>query len=109
MSQVRLPDPLSAFVEAVNRGDSEAFLAFFAADGAVDDWGRRFEGHKGIRRWSDGEFIGAKGTFTPVAVREEGGVVTVTADWASEVFTGRSDFVFSFEDGLIKEMRIPAH
>jgi hypothetical protein len=64
MSAVELPDPIDRFVDAVNRGDNEAFLAFFPKDGVVVDSGRRFAGHKAILGWSDREFIGAKGRIS---------------------------------------------
>jgi hypothetical protein len=46
-----LPPLIDRFVAAVNRGNTEAFLACFPADGVVDDWGRRFTGHEAIRGW----------------------------------------------------------
>lgn len=59
-----LPAPVDRFVEAVNAGDTEAFLGFFPDDGVMDDWGRRFVGQDAIRGWSDKEFIGAQGRMT---------------------------------------------
>ncbi len=72
MSTPTVPEPVAAFVAVVNRHDTQAFLAFFPADGVVDDWGRRFVGHDAIRGWSDREFIGASGTMTPQQVDREG-------------------------------------
>ena len=59
-----IPKLLADFTAAINRGDTPAFLDCFASDGVVDDWGRRFVGHDGIKRWSDAETIGAHGTLT---------------------------------------------
>jgi ketosteroid isomerase-like protein len=101
-----LPEPIDRFVEAVNRGDTDAFLAFFPADGVVDDWGRRFVGREAIRGWSDGEFIGAKGRMTVTGIERSGNEVGVTADWKSERFTGPSRFVFVIAGDEIREMRI---
>jgi hypothetical protein len=53
-----LPRQVQAILDAANRGDRAAFLAAFAADGVVDDWGGEFRGADEIGRWSDGEFIG---------------------------------------------------
>ena len=101
-----LPHPVGSFVEAVNAGDTEAFLAFFPGDGVVDDWGRRFVGHEAIRGWSDEEFIGAKGRMTVTGVEESGNEIGVTADWVSNHFTGPSRFTFVLDGGSIQEMRI---
>lgn len=106
MSNNTLPEPVQQFVEAVNRGDTEAFLDFFPEDGVVNDWGRRFVGHDAIRGWSDGEFIGAEGTMTPQHVTVDGNEVDVTAGWVSNHHTGDSRFVFVVDGEEIKEMRI---
>ena len=83
MSTRALPDPIGRFVEAVNRGDTQAFIAFFPKDGVVDDSGRHFVGRDAIRRWNDREFIGAKGKMTVKSVKQNGNEITVTADWVS--------------------------
>ena len=59
-----MPPPLDRLVAAINAGDFEGFIALFAPDGVVDDWGRRFKGPAAIRKWSDKELIGAHGTLT---------------------------------------------
>lgn len=53
-----LPDPVAAALDAANANDTAGFLACFAPDGVVDDWGREFRGPDEIREWSDREFIG---------------------------------------------------
>jgi hypothetical protein len=103
-----LPPLIDRFVAAVNRGNTEAFLACFAEDGAVDDWGRRFVGHKAIRAWSDEEMIGAKGRMTVNSVEQSGNEVTVTAGWRSNFYSGPSRYVFIVGGDHIREMRITA-
>jgi hypothetical protein len=107
MAQTSLPAILESFRQAVNAGDTDAFLAFFPADGTVEDWGRRFSGHKAIRGWSDKELIGARGTLTygPV-IEETPDRISLSADWASSFFTGPGIFTFVFADGKIREMKI---
>ncbi len=106
MSATNLPDILTRFADAVNDGDTPGFLACFTEDGVVNDWGRPFHGHDGIRRWSDGEFIGAKGRLTVQSAEIHGNSVVMRANWASRVFTGDSTFAFTLEDGRIREMKI---
>lgn len=100
------PPPLDRFVAAVNAGDTPVFLACFAPDALVDDWGRVFSGHAAIKGWSDRELIGAKGVLTVRGLSATGGRVTLVGHWASSVFTGESSFGFTLADGLIREMRI---
>jgi hypothetical protein len=106
MNVPELPDPIGRFVEAVNRGDTESFLGFFPSDGLVDDSGRHFVGHDAIRRWSDEEFIGAKGHMIVTSFEQTKNTVRVTADWVSNYFTGPSRFVFILKNKSIQEMHI---
>ena len=101
-----LPHPVDSFVQTVNAGDTEAFLAFFPDDGVVDDWGRRFVGHDAIRGWSDNEFIGAHGRMTVTDVDQHDDEVTVTSHWVSNHYTGTSRVAFRLDGDLISEMRI---
>lgn len=104
---VDVPEPVNGFIEAVNAGDTEAFLGYFPDDdGVVDDWGRQFRGHEEIRAWSDQEFVGAQGTLTANAVEVDGTVVTVDGHWASNHFTGDSRFVFVVAGDQVQELRI---
>jgi hypothetical protein len=85
MSRPAFPHQTDGFVEAVNQGDTKAFLAFFPQDGVVIDSGRRFTSHDAIRGWSDREFIGARGRLTVKTVEQRKNVVTIKADWKSNL------------------------
>jgi hypothetical protein len=84
----------------------QAFLAFFPKDGVVIDSGRHFKGHDAIRRWSDREFIGARGRMTVTEVTQKKDVVTVRADWKSNFYSGPSRFEFALDGEQIRELRI---
>ena len=98
-----LPEPVSAAIEAANANDTAAFLACFATDGVVDDWGREFHGADQIRGWSDREFIGVN---VALAVEEEGGATTVTATVGGEGFNGPSHFTFDVAGNRLARMTI---
>jgi hypothetical protein len=106
MSNPALPCPVNRFVEAVNQGDTDAFLAFFLKDGVVIDSGRRFAGHDPILGWSDREFIGAHGRMNVKKVEQKKNVVTVKADWKSTYYSGPSSFEFVMDGERIQELRI---
>ncbi|MCF1744978.1 nuclear transport factor 2 family protein [Paradevosia shaoguanensis] len=107
MADPTLPTVIESLRQAINSGDTEAFLAFFPDDGAVEDWGRRFSGHAAIRGWSDKELIGAKGTLTIAKVLSASPqTVEVVADWKSSFFSGASRFTFTLDGGKVREMRI---
>ena len=107
MPAAKVPEPLKGFVEAVNRGDLDAVLAYFGADGTVEDWGRRFTGPNAIKRWSDKEFIGAKGHLVITEVKRASPTeIRVATDWKSTYFSGAGEMVFLIDGQRIKEMRI---
>lgn len=105
---LKLPPPIDRLVDAVHRKDTEALLALFTDDAVVDDWGRRFEGLAAIRAWSDKEFIGARGRLSVTGVLRERHLVTLSADWRSDFYSGASRFIFALAGGKIREMTIPA-
>jgi ketosteroid isomerase-like protein len=106
MSSSNVPEPIAAFIDAVNRQDEDGFLDAFTADGAVDDWGRVFSGRAAIKGWSDKEFIGARGTLTVESVSLADGEVTVIGDWRSNYANGLSKFVFDVHGDKITRMTI---
>jgi hypothetical protein len=103
---VSLPPPVERMIAAINDGDTDAFLDCFTAKGVVDDWGRRFVGHKAIRGWSDKETIGAKGRMTVTTVEHTADGIVVTGDWKSNFYSGPGRYVFRLDGDRIAEMRI---
>jgi hypothetical protein len=58
MTENHLPAAIADFIEATNRGDSDAFVAAFTQDAYLTDWGRDFHGHDGVRAWNRTDNIG---------------------------------------------------
>ncbi|MEV0368344.1 nuclear transport factor 2 family protein [Streptomyces sp. NPDC050636] len=106
MSSPALPAPVQRALRSANGGDIDGFLAAFADDGAVNDWGREFRGHDAIRDWSDGEFIGKQVTLDVTDAWTEGATTTVSTQVGGNGFTGPSAFAFTVEDDRIALMRI---
>ena len=97
---------LRAFGGAVNRGDTEAFLDLFTPNGLVDDNGRTFEGRQEIKRWSDGEFIGANAQVEVKREEETSEGVATDIEVRSSGFSGLSHLTFELEENKIRAMRI---
>ncbi|GAB2814132.1 hypothetical protein GCM10022221_09950 [Actinocorallia aurea] len=106
MTSTVLPAPVQRAVDAANAGDTDAFLACFTPEGAVDDWGRVFRGGQAIRRWSDGEFIGVSVSLTVTGARISGDTTTITAQVGGDGFNGPSYFAFTLDGQHITLMRI---
>lgn len=102
-----LPTPVRNVVDAINDGDLDAFVAAFAEDGHVDDWGRRLDGHDGIRSWGQSDAIGANATMDVQDATTAGDVTTVQAEWRSNVFNGTSTFIFATTGDKVHSLTIP--
>jgi hypothetical protein len=103
-----LPAPVARLVDAANAGDTGGFLAAFAPDGVVDDWGREFQGPEAIRGWSDREFIGVRVSLVVTAVERADAVTTITAQVGGDGFNGPSHFAFAVQGDRIARMTIRA-
>jgi hypothetical protein len=103
-----IPEPIQRALTAIDAQDNDAFVAAFAADGFVDDWGRQFRGHDRIRSWSENELIGKRATFTDTLVSTPGNPLTIVTQVGGDGFNGPSHFTFAVADGLIASMTITA-
>jgi hypothetical protein len=104
-----LPRAVQAIIDAANRGDAEAFLAYFTPDGVVDDWGREFRGAPAIAGWSEKEFIGVQVTLEVTGVEGSGqDEVTVAAEVGGNGFNGPSHFTFRVEGDRVARITIRA-
>lgn len=101
-----LPTPVRTAIDAVNGGDTDAFVSGFDADGVVDDWGREFGGHEAIRSWSDAELIGKNATLDVDDVTVDEERVVVHAQVGGDGFNGPSTFTFLTAGGRILRMTI---
>lgn len=104
---IHIPEPVASLLAAVNGHDEDAFLACFATDGFVDDWGRIFRGREAIDGWSRAELIGADGTLSvESAETTASGSVVVVGDWRSTHANGPSRFEFAVAGEQVASMTI---
>jgi hypothetical protein len=103
-----LPSPVARAIDAVNAGDTDAFLSEFASDGWIDDNGRRFAGAGEIRAWSDRELIGANSRFDVTGSESTDGGIAVDIEVSSDGFNGYSRFAFEVEGESLRSMTITA-
>ena len=104
-----VPAIITFVLDAVNNGDTDAFLDLFAADGAVDDWGSLYRGREEIRAWSDRELIGVQAHVALRSAEQRGDEATMLVEVGGNGFTGPSRFSFALAGGRIRRMRITAH
>jgi hypothetical protein len=105
---VELPQAVAAIVDAINNGDEDAFVAAFAPDGYVDDWGRVLHGPDGVRSWSQTDAIGMNASVTVLSASTEGDTTRIAFDWKSNRFNGQSEAYVTVADDQVTAFRIPA-
>jgi hypothetical protein len=108
VTEQHLPAPVARAIAAVNAGDTDAFLSEFAADGWIDDNGRRFRGHEAMRAWSDRELIGVNSRFELTGSQPTDRGVAIDVDVSSDGFNGYSRFSFELDDEALRSMTIAA-
>ncbi len=104
------PTAIQAFVEATNAGDSDAFVAAFTPDAYLNDWGREFHGHDGVRSWNRTDNIGVQSHFDLLGVEpaEADGpdAYVATLRVSGNGYNGTGPMRFTIRDGLIASLRI---
>jgi len=108
MTENDLPAAIQEFIAATNRGDSDAFVAAFTPDAYLNDWGREFHGHDGVRAWDRTDNIGVRSHFEFVSA-EPGGAPSgyvVTLKVTGDGFNGTGPMNFELRDGRIASLRI---
>ncbi|MEV4667027.1 nuclear transport factor 2 family protein [Microbacterium sp. LWO12-1.2] len=107
MSEISVPEPAQAMIDAINAADTDAFVASFTADGFVSDWGTVKSGRDGVRSWADTDAIGAGAQMTVLTATTDGDVTRIRFSWSSRVFNGESDGVFVIDGDKIASFTIP--
>lgn len=101
-----IPAIVQEFIDATNAGDTDRFVATFTDDAYLNDWGREFHGHDGVRSWDETDNIGMKSHFDLVSAEEgdEPGAWTVTITVRSNRFNGTGPFRFVLRDDKIASL-----
>lgn len=109
MADLTVPAPVQALVDAINEADTEAFVAAFASDGFVDDWGRVLRGHDGVRSWAGSDAIGQQAQMTVLSASTSGDTTTIRFGWSSRRFNGESEGIFVVVGDKLASFTIPPH
>lgn len=106
---VELPVPVQQLVDAINAGDTEAFVDSFTSDAVVNDWGRVLTGHDGVRSWAETDAIGQNAQMTVQDATTDGNVTELRFGWSSNRFNGTSSAFATVVGEKVSEFRIPPH
>lgn len=108
MTTTDVPKPIRDFVDATNAGDSERFVAAFTDDASLNDWGREFRGHSGVREWDSTDNIGTHSKFEilEIAPGKDAESYVVTMKVTGDGFNGISPFAVTLREGKIASLGI---
>jgi len=101
-----LEAPIAAMLDATNRGDPDGFLAAFADDAVLVDWGRTFTGKDEIARWDANENIGVQSHVEATSVQVDGSTSVVGVQVSGNGYNGGGSFAFETGGGLIRRLEI---
>ena|SRR5437660_11750068 len=73
-----LPEPVEAYIRAINAGDSDGLRSTFAQDAVVNDVGREFRGIAAIEEWAREEIFDVSVSLDVMNVVERHGEIVVT-------------------------------
>lgn len=106
---VELPAPIQKVFDATNSADSAGFVAAFAEDGFINDWGRQLNGSAGIASWDQTDNIGKQASWEALSVEEQSpDRYLVSIKTGGNGYNGVSPFVFTLAGGKIHSMVISA-
>ena len=103
-----LPTPIAIYIDAENRGDTEALAQCFAEDAVVRDEGKTIEGLADIKRWKAETKKKYQHTIEPLASAQNDGRIIVTNRLTGN-FPGSPidlEFVFTLDGNKIASLDI---
>ncbi len=109
---MKISKPITTFIEATNKHNSQEFLNVIADTAVIHDEGHDYHGISEIKKWSDEKVFGAKVTLEPRKIIEQGGntIITMKIDGNFDK-TGLPDpfimdFHFTIDSDKISELSI---
>jgi hypothetical protein len=108
MTDTHLPAAIQTFIDATNAADSDAFVAAFTTDAYLNDWGREFHGHNGVRAWNGSDNIGVHAHFDLIdaTTGEQPGSYTVTLRVSGDGYNGTGPMRFEMRNSFIARLLI---
>lgn len=102
----QIPTPIQAFIDATNAGNRDAFLAAFAENAVLTDWGRTFSGRTHIADWDRTDNIGVQSHLEIVEIAQHGGGYRAKVRVRGQGFNGTGTMAFQINGNLITKLEI---
>ena len=104
----RLPTPIAIYIDAENRGDTEALAQCFAEDAVVRDEGQTIEGLAAIKQWKAETKKKYQHTIEPLTSTQQDDKIIVTNRLTGN-FPGSPielEFIFTLDGNKIASLEI---
>ena len=104
----RLPTPIAIYIDAENRGDTEALAQCFAEDAVVRDEGKTIEGLAAIKQWKAETKKKYQHTIEPLTSTQQDDKIIVTNRLTGN-FPGSPielEFIFTLDGNKIASLEI---
>ena len=106
MTNDSLPQAVADFFAATNTDDRNRFLAAFADDAVLDDWGHVYAGKDAIAGWNARENIGVNSRIEVTGVERSGDEIRVGVSVSGDGYNGGGAFTFVLAGDRIARMVI---
>ncbi|KQV73771.1 hypothetical protein ASC61_01370 [Aeromicrobium sp. Root344] len=106
MTTEGLPSAIADFFEATNADDRARFLAAFADDAALDDWGHVYAGKDAIAGWNETDNMGVSSHLEVLGFEQRDGAYVVSIQVTGDGYNGGGSMTFSLDGDLISRVVI---
>jgi len=106
MTTEALPRAITDFFGATNTDDRARFLAAFADDAVLDDWGHVYAGKDAIAGWNETDNMGVSSHIDVVGLEQRGGAYVVSIQVTGNGYNGGGSMTFSLDGELISRVVI---
>jgi ketosteroid isomerase-like protein len=106
MTTEELPRAIADFFTATNAHDRPRFLAAFAADAVLDDWGHEYVGVEAIAGWNETDNMGVSSHIDVTEFAKEGDVYVVSIQVAGDGYNGGGSMTFTLDGHAISRVVI---
>ena len=106
MTTEALPPAIADFFAATNTDDRERFLAAFADDAVLDDWGHIYAGKDAIAGWNETDNMGVSSHIDVVGVDERDGSYVVSIQVTGDGYNGGGSMTFTLDGDAISRVVI---
>ena len=106
MTTEALPQAVADFFAATNTDDRSRFLAAFADDAVLDDWGHVYAGKDAIAGWNETDNMGVSSHIDVVGSEERDGAYVVSIQVTGDGYNGGGSMTFTLDRELISRVVI---